>query len=188
MNTTTQPATLAFFTSSNGKRIDPDSTCTIDGVTQPVPERGLAGYRVAPMRMWAALAQRGYEPATDHYSDMRVVAGGVEMDIRPLTFTLYKSAGDAVYVGVGNRVWDLGTTVGEGEFATLCAQWLAEECMDLQWSPAAEVSATTTADGLTAVATYDRFAGVRLLVEREHLGATQAHFLGRACPHAVTRD
>lgn len=173
-----RPETTAFFTSSDGQRIDSDSTCTVGGVTVPVPETGLRGYRAAPLRMWAALVKQGYEPATDHYSDMRRVEGGVEMDIRPLTITLYKANADSVYVGVGNDVWDLGNSPDRGAFATLAAEWLAEEWWDMSWMPATSVAVRTNREGLTPVATWDRFNGVRLLVAGEHLGFAAESFLG----------
>ncbi|MEU1761242.1 hypothetical protein [Micromonospora sp. NPDC005652] len=178
MSETTVVATTAFFSSSDGQRIDPDSTCTIGGESRPVPERGLSGYRIAVHRMWAALAQRGYEPATNHYDDMRVVPGGVEMDIRPLTVTLYKSNSDSVYVGAGQRVWDLGRNAEAGAFASDARAWFVEESQDCVWGPREVIAMSAQDQGLTPVATWDVFHGVRLLVAPEHLGGAAEEYLG----------
>ncbi len=57
---------LAHITLTDNK-LTPDSTCTINGQTVPVPERHEQGGILAPLRIIAALRSLGYRPASGNY-------------------------------------------------------------------------------------------------------------------------
>jgi hypothetical protein len=61
----------ASITTDTGGRLTDDSTLCVDGQTTPVPTRAEVGGRFAPRRIVEALAERGYQPATNYYADLQ---------------------------------------------------------------------------------------------------------------------
>lgn len=71
---------IATITTDAEGRLTAGSTCTIDGRTIPVPDRGVT--RAGPHRIWAAITSLGYVPV-DYYGSLTTVDGGVTVTVAP---------------------------------------------------------------------------------------------------------
>lgn len=92
-----------------------------------------------------------------------------------MTVTLYETNGDTLVIARDDEAWGLGAITPDfaGYFGLDARAWI-----DGDWDPSdSDGQVRTSADGLTAVATYDHKNGVRLLVPRGGLGAAARIYL-----------